>query len=135
MSDRRTIIIVTATLASVGTVLLWYKWQTIANQADFLYVTEGDYPPLRLLHKISHAITIVEADFMKVKKGLKHAAIDPAAKKVLAGVTDDIDFIFAELDQVRGGDFIKRKRKALAERLKCLSDEVDKILLERICGR
>jgi len=46
-------------------------------------------------------------------------------KKLLAEASSDLDFLFGELDQIRGDESVKRKRKQVADRINELSSCVD----------
>lgn len=46
-------------------------------------------------------------------------------KKLLAEASSDLDFLFGELDQIRGDGFIRKKRKQIADRINSLSSRVD----------
>jgi hypothetical protein len=127
MSNFNKVVVLTTTFG-VAALLLWFQKDSLLEQVDYLYVTADDQAPLRVLHRISKAIIIVEKEFAKFLKTKKGSNLDATAKKILAGVTSDIDYIFGELDQVRGGDYIKKRRKFLVERLKRVSDDVDHFL-------
>jgi hypothetical protein len=49
----------------------------------------------------------------------------PIYEEVIAELSSDIDYLLAELDQMRGGDSLKQKRKEIASKLTVLSRNVD----------
>ena len=48
--------------------------------------------------------------------------------RVITETTSDVDFIYADLDSIRGGADIKIKRKNMAEKLNALSARIDVLL-------
>jgi hypothetical protein len=100
----------------------------------YLLLQQSDDPDrqaLKRLATIEQAMDAVLRDFEATKKGaVGDGDGDGTAqrKKALAQINADVDLIFAELDQVRGGDGVKKRRKTLADRLRPLADEVDQMI-------
>ena len=91
--------------------------------AIYLDPDRGAFDRLAIIEKAVDAV-VSELDTVKIRPG----SDDVQKKKALAQVNTDIDFVFGELDQVRGGDGVKRRRKVIADRLKPLADEVDRMI-------
>lgn len=99
------------------------------------FATVEDKRPLTTLNGIYQAIQLVlksfdkvESNIMKSKSELKPSSIDPNMLNQITEITSDIDFIYAELDSIRGSNFVKAQRKEMAQDLKHLSDRVDAFL-------
>ena len=98
----------------------------------YLLLQQSDDPDrqaLKRLATIEQAMDAVVRDFEATKKGTVGDGDGTAQrKKALAQINADVDLIFAELDQVRGGEGVKKRRKTLADRLRPLADEVDQMI-------
>ena len=76
---------------------------------------------LKVLEK---AISLIMVDFESIQTQQDPAAIS----KILAQVTSDIDFVLAEIDEVRGSDLVKKHRKLLVLRLRPVTENVDRLI-------
>ena len=102
-------------------------------QKDIFLAEEGDKTPIEKLHRINKAFEVVLKDFdvvessvLKMKSGKPIASAEE--QKVITEVTSDVDFIYADLDTIRGSSVVKLKRKAMAEKLNSLSTRIDSLL-------
>lgn len=96
------------------------------------FAEEEDKVPTEKLHRIAKATNLVIAEFEKVELDLLKSSARPVATadqlRVITETTSDVDFIYADLDSIRGGADIKIKRKNMAEKLNALSARIDVLL-------
>jgi hypothetical protein len=102
-------------------------------QKDLFFAEEGDKISIEKVHRINKAFGVVLKDFevvessiLKIKSGKPTASAEE--QKVITEVTSDVDFIYADLDTIRGSSVVKLKRKAVAEKLNFLSTRIDSLL-------
>ena len=99
---------------------------------DIFFAEEIDKVPTEKLHRISKAIEVVRLPFDKVENAILKHPVNPSATaeelKIITETTSDVDFMFAELDSIRGSSVVKSKRKDIAERLNELSARIDTLL-------
>lgn len=102
-------------------------------QRDLFLAEEGDKASIEKLHRINKAFEVVLKDFEVVessvlKRKVEKPTASPEEQKVITEVTSDVDFIYADLDTIRGSSVVKLKRKAMAEKLNSLSTRIDSLL-------
>ena len=100
---------------------------------DVFFASEGDKLPIEKLHRITKAFHIVLKDFEIVESAvIASASTKPSAtaaqQKIITEVTSDVDFIYADLDTIRGSSAVKVRRKEIAEKLNTLSSRIDALL-------
>ena len=100
---------------------------------EIFFAEEEDKLPIEKLHRIMKAFQIVLKDFEVVESAIlvpesNKASATPQQQKVITEVTSDVDFIYADLDTIRGSSAVKVKRKEMAEKLNHLSGRIDALL-------
>ena len=102
-------------LALVASIACYVCYQTY-NDTD-----RAAWSRLKVLEK---AIALIFIDFESIQTQQDSAAVS----KILAQVTSDIDFVLAEIDEVRGSDAVKKHRKLLVLRLRPVAESVDRLI-------
>ena len=101
------------------------------NKAVF-FAEEEDKVPVEKLFRITKAFSVVLKEFEKVERKILNSAATPTATpeqiKIITETTSDVDFIYADLDSIRGSSTVKTRRKELAEQLNALSARIDSLL-------
>jgi hypothetical protein len=105
-------------------IVLYLRTEDFEYNKTMFFADKEDKNALGKLHRISKAAKIVSSEFNKIESRTA-TAINKTDRNVVNLLTSDLDFIFAELDSLRGGDIVKIKRKEMAESLKTLYDRVD----------
>ena len=104
----------------------------VAIAGYFCYQTYNDtdriaWSRLKVLEK---AISLIITDFDSIQTQQDPTSIS----KILAQVTSDIDYVLAEIDELRGSEEVKKHRKLLVLRLRPVADMVD-LLIGKIAGK
>lgn len=102
------------------------------NKEIFL-ASDEDKLPVEKLYRIAKAYQIVLKDFEIVESALlasesSKPSATAAQQKIITEVTSDVDFIYSDLDCVRGSSAVKVRRKEMAEKLNSLSSRIDALL-------
>lgn len=105
-------------------IVLYLRTEDFEYNKTMLFADTEDKNALRKLYRISKAARIVSSEFDKIEYRTA-TEINKTDRNVVQLLTSDLDFIFAELDSIRGGSIVKIKRKEMAESLKTLYDRVD----------
>jgi hypothetical protein len=133
MSSRLALPILVSAL-SLGSILVLasalrsenFEWSKI-----IFFASGEDKPSLKNLHGCLMAIQLLSKQFESIQTTYQISLSKVGTKKMIpkremiTPVTTDIDYVFTEIDSVRGGDLVKIKRKEIVETLKLLSDRVD----------
>ena len=100
--------------------ILWQKYIWLCDMED--------RDAFRLLYRISNAIKIIrkDIDFLVLNRHTDN----PDAVRHIAEIVSDIDFIFEELDAVRGSNNVRKRRKELVEVLTQYSEKLDKLVAD-----
>ncbi len=103
-----------------------------------LYLPASDNSAYSKLERIESAINAAEVRIKEIEREFSVAVetendnergvLRAKANKDLSGLSADVDYIFSELDQVRGGDMVKAFRKLLTERLGALGRGIDDLI-------
>lgn len=120
--------------ASIGIVLA-----SIVILDDFelkkalFFAGEEDKAPVEKLYRIAKATALIMKEFEKVESILLKSSANTVVAtadqlRVITETTSDVDFIYADLDSIRGSADIKIKRKSMAEKLNALSIRIDTLL-------
>jgi uncharacterized protein YfcZ (UPF0381/DUF406 family) len=116
---------VTAVSLCAGVSIVFYmQTEDYEYKKTLFFADKEDKHALQKLHRISKAARIVFSEFNKIESRTA-TAITSTDRSVVQLLTSDLDFIFAELDALRGGPVVKIKRKEMAESLRTLYDRVD----------
>jgi hypothetical protein len=124
--------VVLGLLGAIGVgALIVYNYEFIRDSLESQFNSSADdVPGLEKLTRIKKAAGFVQSEFTnliaKCKKN--RGKIDGEILKIAAEITSDVDFIYGELDQVRGGALVKRRRRQQAEELQKLSKDVDELM-------
>lgn len=86
-------------------------------------------PAMARLRVIEEAIRLVEKDVADVEKTRANEGTNIArVKSTLSQVTSDIDLLFEEMDKLSGNEKVKKKRKAMVDRLRPVAERVDALI-------
>lgn len=85
---------------------------------------------LKRIHNLKEAVRVLQNNVTQLfslfsSSGNGHSNISPELKKGLAELSSDIDYLYGELDQIRGDESIVRQRKAIVEEVNCVSKKAD----------
>lgn len=105
----------------------------IESWTAIFMANEGDKVSIEKLRRITKAFRMVLEAFETVEISILSSKLSkPAAtteqQKAIVEATSDVDFMYAELDTVRGSSAVKTKRKEMAEKLNSLSSRIDSLL-------
>lgn len=105
----------------------------IESWTAIFMANEGDKISIEKLRRITKAFRMVLEAFETVEISIINSKLPkPAAtaeqQKAIVEATSDVDFMYAELDTVRGSPAVKTKRKEMAEKLNSLSSRIDSLL-------
>lgn len=133
--ERKFISIGFACALSAAVVLVILNRETILNEVDKLFSDEKRAGTLLRLERIAHAISLVQVEASRLEKSShsssnsnSESSLDRGSLRIaLAQLSSDVDYILAELDQIRGDDKIKSKRKELVTRTNTVVERVEKL--------
>ena len=107
--------------------------EDIESWTAIIMANEEDKVSIEKLRRITKAFRMVLEAFESVEVAILKLAIPkPIAtaeqQKAIVEATSDVDFMYAELDTIRGSPAVKTKRKEMAEKLNSLSSRIDSLL-------
>lgn len=93
-----------------------------------IYITLTQDDVLIKLHNIEKGMNTLEYNIINMERALQ---MDKSKLLVsqLAEANADVDYLFECLDNIRGNETIKSKRKLLVERVKAYNQRLDQILM------
>lgn len=105
----------------------------IESWTAIFMANEGDKVSIEKLRRITKAFRMVLEAFETVEISILNSKLPkPVAtaeqQKAIVEATSDVDFMYAELDTVRGSPAVKTRRKEMAEKLNSLSSRIDSLL-------
>jgi hypothetical protein len=98
-----------------------YAYQTEASHAiESMMAHPRDGAALERLKKLHSAVLFIETTYNELSRRFDSETRlsiyeRGMLKNELASLSSDADYVFSELDQIRGGEAIKRKRKNLVD--------------------
>ena len=118
-------------VASLSLAIIVIADDSELNKSVF-FASEEDKIPVEKLYRISKAFALVLKEFEKVESSILNSSTTPTASpeqiKIITETTSDVDFIYADLDSIRGSSIVKSRRKEVAEQLNALSARIDSLL-------
>ena len=107
--------------------------EDIESWTAIIMANEEDKVSIEKLRRITKAFRMVIEAFESVEVAILKLSIPkPIAtaeqQKAIVEATSDVDFMYAELDTIRGSPAVKTKRKEMAEKLNSLSSRIDSLL-------
>lgn len=107
--------------------------EDIESWTAIIMANEEDKISIEKLRRITKAFRMVLEAFESVevsilKLGVPKPVATPEQQKAIVEATSDVDFMYAELDTIRGSPAVKTKRKEMAEKLNALSSRIDSLL-------
>jgi hypothetical protein len=132
--DARRSGIIAFSVVCIGSVFaaVAYAYQNeISHVVETIIADPQDSAALEKLHKLHSAILFIEVTYNELNRRFtsrKHLTTYEKGilKNELASLSSDADYVFGELDQIRGGEAIKRKRKKLVDHMNKIVSAIEK---------
>ena len=112
-----------ATLASLSLCAFYFR-ATIKREIDLVLLSQADCEAFARLKGIDAGLRLVEVDIAEMANKVKESKKSRYLQEI-AQISSDLDYIYSELDQVRGGELIKSERKLIVSRAHALTSVVD----------
>ncbi len=94
--------------------LLYFRRESILDGIDLLVSSPERVIILKHLWRIQNGLQLIEESLTSLKNS--SVPNDQDSKKELFELSADVDFVLSELDQIRGDQAIKMKRKELVSK-------------------
>lgn len=122
--------IVICLLAACTAACIYLNKDRISEEIECALSDPKKEEVLRKLQRVRKALCEFVAELERVEKECKKSTlagekIDPAIKRVIPGLSVDLDYIFDTLDAIVGDASVKTKRKKLVDEFKALAQRVD----------
>jgi hypothetical protein len=125
MSDQkctRAIVTVTVAVAVFAGLSYWFR-DKLYDEYELWTASADHLKTLQLLGRISKGTDIIETTVTRLQALSREQRA--SSKAEVAQLSSDLDFIYGELDTVRGNENIKAKRKGLVARVHGLTQLVE----------
>jgi len=129
MSSTTKIAILSLTVASIAVTAYLFR-NDISDELECLLSNSTKEAALRKLQRFRIALRDLATDVQKAEIAVESCkesgeGLNPEVRRMITGLSVDLDYIFDTLDAVTGDMSIKERRKKLVDDFKDLANRVD----------
>jgi len=123
---------VLSVLALGAVVALYWNKDFLSEELECVCSDAKKEEALRKLQRVRTVLHDFAAELNKVEASCKKSQqcgekIDAETKRVIPGLSVDLDYIFDTLDAIQGDAAVKTRRKKLVDEFKALAQRVDNL--------